>query len=121
MNQNFFIKRGASLPYLVVKLKPTDYSTDETFNEKLLNADVRFYMKKSDCDSYKIKCKSATVYEELNCNSSCFKDIFIIYQFTTKETKGSGTYEGYFEIDFLDGCGKLVAPINEKLFITILD
>lgn len=121
MDQHFFIKRGSTLPYLAVELEPTRYTTDDQFYEKILNANISFYMKGINCDTYKIKCKAAQVYEQMNCDDSCGKQIFILYQFSQRETKVAGTYEGYFEIEFLDGCGKLIAPINKKFIINILD
>ena len=44
----------------------------------------------------------------------------IIYKWRERDTLSKGRFLGNIEIDFLDGCGKLIVPIREKLYISII-
>ena len=65
--------------------------------------------------------KAATLTLKSQYNGCEDEEYYLTYQFTKKQTSKPGTYIGTFIIEFLDGSGTLVVPIQEELVINILD
>ena len=119
--QHFFIKKGATLPYLVVELIEDGFNHDTEFNEKIVNATITFTMvEKSSCLP-RIKCGETELIRVDNCEDNCFPKYYILYRWVVRDTRKAGTYVGHFDIDFLDGCGKLIAPVRDEICINILE
>lgn len=119
--QHFFIKQGATLPYLRVELIEDGFNRDTEFNEKILNADIKFNMVEKDSCLPKIICGKTLLVRDDHCEDNCFPKYYIIYPWSERDTKKAGTFIGHFEIDFLDGCGKLIAPIRQDICINIIE
>lgn len=105
----FFIKKNATLPYLLIKLIKDGRSDFR----KLLDLDnfvVKFSMKSGD--DIRVLNKECTIKE-------IDGELYVSYQFTKKETKKIGTYFGQFSF-FVDG-KEFVLPLNTELVINIID
>lgn len=119
--QHFFIKKGATLPYLAVELIENGFNHYTEYYEKIVNATITFTMIEVDSNLAKIKCAETELIRVDNCDDNCYPKYYIIYRWTARDTRKAGVYKGYFEIDFLDGCGKLIAPISQDIIINILE
>ena len=119
---DFFIKQKATLPYLELELVEDGFTDKSNFFDKLQNAVVTFSMESVEGCVKSIICRPMEVIEDdcqKNCNN-CQKKYKIVYRWRERDTKSPGRFVGSVEIDFLDGCGKLIVPIREQLFINIL-
>jgi hypothetical protein len=105
----FFIKKNATLPFLLIKLIKDGRSDFR----KLLNMDnylITFSMKNGN--DIRILNKPCTIKEFDG-------EEYIVYQFTKKETKKIGTYVGEFNFNINDKIFSL--PLETKLVINIVD
>jgi hypothetical protein len=119
---DFFIKQNATLPYLELELIEDGYGDRSDFYDKLQNALVTFSMESVEGCVRKIICRPMQVIEDdcgKNC-SNCQKKYKIVYPWRARDTSEKGRFLGNVEIDFLDGCGKLIVPIRESLYINII-
>ena len=93
------------------------------FTKKIQNATITFSMYDVETKLKRIACSSASIEQQIsnNCEDSEMSIYYIVYQFTEKQTKKPGRYNGYFTITFLDGSGTLIIPIRDELFINVLD
>ena len=116
----FSINKNATLPVLKLELIQDGRNDFNHFYELIQNADIYFSMTDVVTGVKKIGKKPTTV--ALVTPPSCMgEEYYIIYQFTSRDTRDAGRYIGQFEIVFLDGTGTLLVPIRETLFINILD
>jgi hypothetical protein len=118
----FFIRQKATLPYLELELVEDGFSDKSNFYDKLQNALVTFSMESVEGCVRSIICRPMEVIEDdcgKNC-ANCQKKYKIIYKWRERDTLNKGRFLGNIEIDFLDGCGKLIVPIREKLYISII-
>ena len=129
MAQYFEIKKDSTLPSLQMELindGKYDFLKNDLMFNAIQNADIYFYMKDENgiLKISKSKCNLILNYDEC-----CNNNFLIEYQWTEKDTRTSGVYEGWFEIYFKDDLyehgviypnGKLIMPIHEKLIIHIL-
>ena len=95
--------------------------TYREFNDKIQNSNIYFTMSDLDTGVKVIGKKSATLTLKSQYNGCEDEEYYLTYQFTKKQTSRPGTYIGSFTIEFLDGSGTLVVPIQEELVINILD
>jgi len=105
----FFIKKNATLPYILVKL----INDGRSDFRKFLDMDgftIKFTMKNGE--DIKILNKECVIREIDN-------ELYISYQFTKKETKKIGTYFGQFTF-FLNE-KEFVLPLKMGLIINIVD
>ena len=116
----FFINKNATLNKLKLELIKDGKNDFNNFHEKIQNANIYFTMTDVITGVKKIAKKLAGI--ELVEPTSCVGDeYYLVYQFNSKETAISARYVGNFEIDFLDGSGKLIVPIKDELFINVLE
>ena len=118
----FFINKNSTLPILKMELIKDGRNDFEKFFEIVQDSIITFSM--TDINTGVIKvCKGLAKLERIGDNedADCYDEFFITYQFTEKQTSGSGRYIGKFEIVFGDDTGKLIVPIREDLYINILD
>lgn len=118
---DFYINKGSTLPKLQMQLVERGLGYDKTnFYEKLQNANTYFTMSDLETGVKKIGKKKASceLKQESHC---CDEEYLITYQFTKKDTEKCGTFVGKFMIDFMDGSGELIAPIQEELYIHVLE
>lgn len=113
----FFINKKATLPILRVELIDDGKNDNSDFYEKIQNANIYFTMTNIVDGVKKIAKKQAF----LEPKDSCFEEFYICYQFNERETNCGGRYIAQFEIEFLDGCGILILPIREELYINVVD
>jgi len=120
---NFYIKKNSELPLLTMELIFDGRNDFRHFYELIQNADITFSMYNPENNIKKISCRPAEIVKKIiPCEDlSTREEYYIVYKWRMKDTKDSGTYIGQFNIDFLDGTGTLITPIQEKLFIHIID
>lgn len=110
------------MPYLELEVLQDGINNLNEFYTKLQNAVVTFSMEDENSCAKKVICKPMDVVEDScgkKCNG-CDPDYHLVYKWQPRDTNTSGRYVARIEIDFLDGCGKLIVPIKEKLYINIL-
>lgn len=116
----FFIKQGATMPYLELELIQDGLSQKYEFFDKIQNADIKFSMHSINSCVSTVICRDMIVQDCTPKCNNCFPEYKIIYKWRLRDTKKKGRYEAIIEINFLDDCGKLILPINEKLYINII-
>ena len=123
----FYIKQNSVLPTLRMELIDDGRHTFRSFNESIQNAAVKFSMVNADTGTKKIS--NAECYIQKRDIDSCEDQYVICYDWKARDTKDPGTYVGTFTIDFgqitsedgtLYPTGKLMMPIREDLYVTVL-
>lgn len=129
MNQEFYIIKGATVPYLRMELindGRTDFFKSDIINKSLQDTTVKFSMKNTDTDVLKISNAPCNVV--LAKTDGCEEKYVIEYRWKERDTKESGIYQGWFTIDFHGNIteegvdfpeGKLIVPISENLIIFV--
>jgi len=130
MIDNFFIKKGATLPVLRLELildGKYDFMKASHFNNAIQNANVTFSM----VDEHDVlKISNAECNLVLVDQDTCDEKYVIEYRWKERDTKRSGHYKGTIKIEFMgdiyeDGVtyehGTFIGPIYEELDIFIKD
>lgn len=119
----FFINKNSTLPKLKMELVNDGRNDFRKFYEKIQNADITFTMYDISTKVKKISCSPAYIEMAIanDCENTETPTYYITYQFTEQQTNKSARYNGYFTINFLDGTGKLIAPIRDELYINVLE
>ena len=114
----FFIKKDSTLPILIMEVV-NDGRTDnyKKFNEDLVNATIRFSMKRESDGLQKIVMNNAYITDKLLNNPDSPKEYYIYYKWVSGDTKLKGRFIGEFTITTEDV--DLICPIREPLFINI--
>jgi len=118
---NFNINKNATLPVLNMELIKDGRYTYREFKDKMQNANIFFTMSNIETGVKYIGKKNATLTLKTLYNGCEDEEYYLTYQFTEKETSKPGTYVGNFIIEFLDGSGTIIVPIQEELIVNILD
>lgn len=118
---NFNINKNSTLPVLNMELIKDGRYTYKEFNDKIQNSNIFFTMSDLNTGVKVIGKKAATLTLKSQYNGCEDEEYYLTYQFTKKQTSKPGTYIGAFIIEFLDGSGTLVVPIQEELIINVLD
>ena len=106
----FFIRKNATLPVLQVDVIK-DGKLDYNFKLSTLSSStVSFSMREVDTTFYKITNSLCTYDSETNS---------IYYQFTKRNTKNIGRFEGEFKVT--NSQGSVILPLRDKLFVNIID
>ena len=116
---NFYIKKNSTLPVLTVEVAVDEGTTFRTTNDSFSSSTITFSMKDEDTNLYRIIDKSVTVKEKYTTGDSPLKSYFLETQFTKKETKSIGSFDGEFKIISSDGTE--ILPIKEEIKIFIID
>ena len=117
---DFFIKKGATLPIMILELVKDGRNDYRKFHSMIQDADIFFNMYDAENGVKKISMRPATCkLKESNCDTD-YEEYFITYEWTEKDTKKSGTYIGEFVIKFNDGT-VLKTPLRDELYIHIKD
>jgi hypothetical protein len=119
----FFINQHSTLPKLKMELINDGRNDFRNFYEKIQNATITFTMYDVNTKVKKISCSQANIEMAVanDCANTETPTYYIAYQFTEVQTNRVGRYNGYFTIEFLDGTGKLIAPIRDELYINVLE
>ena len=118
---NFNINKNSTLPVLNIELIKDGRYTYIEFNDKIQNSNIYFTMSDLITGVKVIGKQVATLTLKSQYNGCEDEEYYLTYQFTKKQTSKPGTYIGTFIVEFLDGSGTLVVPIQEELIINILD
>tara|TARA_Y100000389_G_scaffold196782_1_gene230272 strand:- start:623 stop:997 length:375 start_codon:yes stop_codon:yes gene_type:complete len=118
---NFNINKNSTLPVLNMELIKDGRYTYREFNDKIQNSNIYFTMSDLNTGVKVVGKQIATLTLKSQYNGCEDEEYYLTYQFTKKQTSRPGTYIGSFTIEFLDGSGTLVVPIQEELVINILD
>ncbi len=119
----FFINKNSTLPNLKMELINDGRNDFRRFFEKIQNATIQFNMYDVKNKVKRIAKASADIELKIeNCNIGGDEpEYYIVYKWSSRDTKKPGKYNGEFIITFLDGTGTLIAPIRDELYINILD
>ena len=112
----FFIKKGATLPLLKMRVINDGRSEYKSFMESLEVSTIYFSMVNVVDGSFKVFSKNAWIVP-LTLPNGAEPEYYIYYQFTSINTNTVGKYEGQFLIK--NDEGNLILPIRESLFINI--
>lgn len=118
---NFYIKKGSTLPMLVMELINDGRNDYGKFHDMIQNSVITFCMTDKDTGVKRIGGKEGLCILKQPSSDCVGEEYFIGYQFSTKETRKAGTFIGEFKIVFNDGSGTLLVPIKDDLFIHILE
>ena len=128
--QEFFINKKSLNPVLRMELISDgryDYKKSNLFNKSIQNADVTFSMENVDNGMLKISKAKAEIVE--SSDGGCETKYLLQYTWKERDVKDSGTFNGWFEINFKDDIyedgvvfpvGNLIVPIEDKLIINII-
>lgn len=123
MAQEFYIRKGSTLPTLRMEVIKDGRHDFNNFFDALQNSNVKFSMINCENGVYKIlNAKAYVVPIEL---SDCTDEYLIEYRWNSNDTKQKGTYKGEFTIEIEDDSissyeGIMKVPIQEDLLIHII-
>lgn len=117
---NLYINQGATMPYLELELVQDGYSDKLEFFDEIQNATVTLSMQEVNSCIKTIVCRPMEVIEDCSKCNNCFPEFRLLYKWRERDTRRKGKYEVTIEIDFLDGCGKLILPIHDKIYVNII-
>ncbi len=110
----FFIKKNATLPLLLLRLILDGRSDYKNFFDSLTATTISFSMIDINTKIPKVLNKVCEIKESPNSD-----EYFLYYHFTNKNTNKVGRYEGEFKITYDQGVIGL--PLAEKIFINVVD
>jgi len=120
----FNINKNSTLPVLNLELIQDGRYDHSDFYNKLENSNIYFTMSDIETGVKKIgkKLTDPLLKEECyDCEDCLGEEYYLSYKFTERDTSKGGTYVGKFSIEFLDGSGTLIVPIQEELIINVID
>ena len=114
----FFINKDSLQPIIIMEVV-NDGKTDDfiEFNKDLVNATIRFSMKRESDGLDKILMNNAHITQKLSENPDSPIEYYIYYKWTEGDTDEKGRFIGEFLIKTKDG--NLICPLREQLFINI--
>jgi len=122
---DFFIRQGATDPILKMRLIDDGKNDKSALNALLENSFITFEMYDVETEVAHIlnaECSLALRVKKYNQTTD---EYYIVYRFTEEQTSEPGKYEGKFNIQFMDELQnpttKLIVPIQEKLYIHIIE
>ena len=116
----FFIKKNSEQPILMMEIVQDGRTQNYTnIQKKLVNSTIRFSMKRESDGLQKIFMNNAYITDKTLNNPDLPKEYYIFYKWTSRDTNTEGRFIGEFSITTEDG--ELRAPINETLFINIVN
>jgi hypothetical protein len=130
MIDNFFIRKGATMPNLRLELVVDgkyDFMKSSHFNNAIQNANVTFSMT-DEHDVLRISNQPCSIV--LVDQDTCDEKYIIEYRWKQRDTRNAGHYKGKITIEFMDDIyengvtyesGTYIGPIYEELDIFIKD
>lgn len=116
---DFYIKQNATLPTLKVKVSKDGRSDFGKFQLTLSSSTIYFTMVDVETNVPKIIRSTAGYVITNPPNGLGEPEIYITYQFKSKDTKKVGKFSIEFELSSTQGVVSL--PLSEKVFVNILD
>lgn len=117
---NFFINKKATLPILKLELIQDGRYDYRNFHDLIQNSDIYFSMTNIENNIIKV-CRQPATCSLKPDTCGQVEEYYITYEFTERDTNKPGVYTAKFEIEFADGGGTLIVPIQEMLLIHVLD
>ena len=115
----YFIKQNSTLPILLMEVVQDGRTNNyQNFQDKLVNATIRFSMKRESDGVQKIFMNNAYITERLLTNPDAPHEYYVYYKWTSRNTNEKGRFIGEFSI--ITEEGELIGPIREPLFINII-
>ena len=118
---DFNINKDSNFPILKLELINDGRNDFNHFFDLIQNTKIYFTMTDTTSGVKKIAKKKAGIKLVEHKSDYIGEQYYIVYKFNNKETNQSGRFIGQFNIEFLDGSGNLIVPINNTLYINILD
>lgn len=118
---DFNINKNSNYPILKLELINDGRNDFNHFFDLIQNTNIYFTMTDTITGIKKIAKKKASIKLVEPTSDYISEQYYIVYKFSSKETNQSGRFIGQFEIEFLDNSGTLIVPINNTLYINILD
>jgi len=119
VKMEFFIKKNSELPILIMDVVQDGRTNNyKNFQKDLVNATIRFSMKRESDGVQKIFMNNAYITEKLLNNPDSPNEYYIYYKWTSRDTNQEGRFIGEFSIVTEEG--ELIAPIAENLYINIV-
>lgn len=120
---DFYIRKNATEPILRLKIIEDGRLDYERLRDRLKNSTCTFSMKNTLNNVYTVANSEAEIVKSVNDFGAPV--YFIQYQFTKRNTRLAGKFLGQFHLGFLNDCGEvegeLIAPVEDELYIHILD
>ena len=113
----FFIKKNATLPILKMQVVKDGRSDFNKMMGLIENSAIFFSMVDIETGIPKITTRPAGFVSKKLLDPNADPEYYVYYQFTNKDTRKVGRYEGQFLLRNEDGV--LILPIRDKLFINI--
>jgi hypothetical protein len=113
----FFIKKNATLPVLKMQVVKDGRSDYNNFMDFIEESSIFFSMTDIETGIPKILTRPAGFVKKEVMEPNAPVEYYVYYQFTSKDTRKVGRYEGQFLLRNSDGV--LILPIRDKLFINI--
>jgi hypothetical protein len=113
----FFIKKNATLPILKMQVVKDGRSDFNKMMGLIENSAIFFSMVDIETGIPKITTRPAGFVSKKMLDPNADPEYYVYYQFTNKDTRKVGRYEGQFLLRNEDGV--LILPIRDKLFINI--
>ena len=115
----FFIRKNATLPVIKLQVLKDGRSDYNNFMDFIEESAIFFSMTDIETGIPKIVTRPAGFVAKQFTDPNTPVEYYVYYQFSGKDTKRPGRYEGQFL--FRNNEGVLILPIREKLFINIQD
>jgi hypothetical protein len=113
----FFIKKNATLPVLKITVVKDGRSDYNNFMDYIEESSIFFSMIDTETGIPKILTRPAGFVKKEFMDLNTPVEYYVYYQFTSKDTRKVGRFEGQFL--FRNDDGVLILPIRDKLFINI--
>jgi len=113
----FFIKKNATLPVLKITVVKDGRSDYNNFMDFIEESSIFFSMIDTETGIPKILTRPAGFVKKEFMGLNTPVEYYVYYQFTSKDTRKVGRFEGQFL--FRNDDGVLILPIRDKLFINI--
>lgn len=113
----FFIKKNATLPLLKMQVVKDGRSDFNRMMELIESSAIFFSMVDIENGVPKIVTRPAGFVSKKMIDPNSDPEYYVYYQFTNKDTRKVGRYEGQFL--FRNDDGVLILPLRDKLYINI--
>jgi hypothetical protein len=115
----FFIKKNATLPILLMQVVKDGRADYHSFMDELETATIVFSMVDETTGIAKIANRAAYIVEKVFLEPNASPEYYIYYKFTDRDTNRVGRFKGEFMIT--NDEGRLIVPLREELYINVID
>ncbi len=115
----FFIGKNANLPLLKLQVVKDGRVEYQDFMNFIESSTIYFSMRDEKSGAYNIQLKQGGFVSKTFEDPNTPTEYYVYYEFSKKETKKIGRYEGQFLLK--NETGTLILPIREPLYINIVE